>query len=209
MNAASDPPAMGKRCARRSPSAGTSLTEALVVVCAASTLVSLAVAGVGDARDRIHAAGAARHLGALVQSARSHAIQSGRTTALRFTADGGGVVVRRFVDGNRNGVRADDIARGVDVSDGTAFVLGEQFPGVSFGLVAGATDVETGTGLSGAGVRVGSAGMLSFAPAGTSSSGTLYVRGRGDTQYAVRVLGGTGRVRVLRFDRPGSRWVSP
>jgi hypothetical protein len=41
---------------------------------------------------------------------------------------------------------------------------------------------------------------VSFTPDGTASSGTVYVRGRGGAQYAVRVLGATARTRVLRYD---------
>ena len=49
-------------------------------------------------------------------------------------------------------------------------------------------------------IRVGRSRMLSFSPTGTSSSGTVYVRGRGAHQLAVRVLGGTGRIRLYDFD---------
>jgi hypothetical protein len=45
-------------------------------------------------------------------------------------------------------------------------------------------------------------------PDGTSSSGTLYLHGRTRAQYAVRVLGVTGRIRTLRFDEPRGRWVA-
>ena len=56
------------------------------------------------------------------------------------------------------------------------------------------------------GVRLGVSRLLSMNADGTSSSGTLYLHGRERTQYAVRVLGVTGRVRVLKFDFVKGRW---
>jgi hypothetical protein len=56
------------------------------------------------------------------------------------------------------------------------------------------------------GVRIGTAGILSMISDGTATSGTLYIRGR-RRQYAVRVLGVTGRTRVLQYS-PGDRsWI--
>jgi hypothetical protein len=49
--------------------------------------------------------------------------------------------------------------------------------------------------------------LLSFTPTGTASSRTLYVRGRDGSQYAVRVLGATGRTRVLRYAPAIRAWV--
>ena len=57
------------------------------------------------------------------------------------------------------------------------------------------------------GVRIGTPKILTISPDGTATSGTLYVQGA-RAQYAVRVLGATGRTRVLKYE-PGSRsWVS-
>ena len=57
-------------------------------------------------------------------------------------------------------------------------------------------------------VRIGSSSLMSFTPLGTATPGTIYLRGRDGSQYAVRVLGATGRTRVLR-DAPGTReWTA-
>jgi hypothetical protein len=55
-------------------------------------------------------------------------------------------------------------------------------------------------------VRLGTSKVLSLNPDGTASSGTLYVHGRDRSQYAVRVLGVTARIRVLKFDFVKGRW---
>jgi hypothetical protein len=55
-------------------------------------------------------------------------------------------------------------------------------------------------------VKLGSSNLLTFTPMGTSSSGTLYVLGRRNLQYAIRVYGETGKVRALRFDSQTRQW---
>jgi hypothetical protein len=46
-----------------------------------------------------------------------------------------------------------------------------------------------------------------MSPDGTATSGTLYLQGK-RAQYAVRVLGATGRTRVLAFDRERQTWIN-
>jgi hypothetical protein len=49
--------------------------------------------------------------------------------------------------------------------------------------------------------------LMSFSPLGTASSRTLYLRGADRSEYAVRVLGATGRTRVLRLVASSGAWV--
>ncbi len=85
--------------------------------------------------------------------------------------------------------------------------LADKFPGVSFGLMNGYPDADEQTGTGADGVRIGRARIETMSPDGTATPGTLYVHGR-RSQFAVRVLGATGRVRVLEY-RPGEqRWIS-
>ena len=74
--------------------------------------------------------------------------------------------------------------------------LAWHFPGVSFGICrrrAGRGRRSRPTAPTA--FASASAQLLAMNADGTSSSGTLYLRGRGPSQYAVRVLGVTGRVR--------------
>lgn len=149
--------------------------------------------------DRSRAWAAARYLAARMALARSQAAARSANVALRFEEDSGGITFGVFVDGNRNGVRTRDIASLIDRPVDPPIHLSDLFPGVSFALSddAGATDP----------VRVGSSNLLSFSPLGTATSGTVYVRGRDGSQLAVRVLGATGRTRVLRYMPRTREWV--
>ncbi len=55
-------------------------------------------------------------------------------------------------------------------------------------------------------IKLGASNILTFSPAGTSSPGSLYVLGRNRAQYVIRVLGQTGKTRVLKFDARARQW---
>jgi type II secretory pathway pseudopilin PulG len=86
-------------------------------------------------------------------------------------------------------------------------MLAWHFQGVTFGILAGVPDANGVAAGTSDGVRLGSSALLSMNPNGSSSSGTLYMHGRRRAQYAVRVLGETGRIRVLRYDDRRLVWV--
>ena len=163
-----------------------------------AVLSALAVPSALASVDRARATAAARYLTSRMAMARSHAVMRAATVALRFDDDSTGVTFQMFVDGNRNGVRTRDIASRVDRPlDGLAR-LSDLFPGVA---IAASDDVGSDP------LRIGSSNLLSFSPLGTATSGSVYVRGRDGTQFAIRILGATGRVRVQRY-RPVTRsWV--
>jgi hypothetical protein len=79
---------------------------------------------------------------------------------------------------------------------------------VRFGLRAHVPDLDgIRASADGDGVRIGTSRILSMGPDGTATAGTLYLRGRRG-QYAVRVLGATGRTRVLRYEAGTDTWVT-
>ena len=149
--------------------------------------------------DRARTKGAARHLAARVALARMEAVKRGVYVALRFEGRGRAVSFAMFADGNRNGVRTRDIDRRIDHRIDPRVRLADQFPGVSYGLSASAGGGDP--------LRIGSSRLLSISPLGTATSGTLYVRGRDGTQLGVRVVGATGRTRLIRYDERSRQWV--
>jgi hypothetical protein len=110
-------------------------------------------------------------------------------------------------DGNGNGLRTADVQRGEDPAIAAPDMLTWHFQGVTFGILAGVPDANGVPAGTSDGVRLGSSELLSMNPNGSSSPGTLYVHGRRRAQYAVRVLGETGRVRVLRYDTHRLAWI--
>lgn len=163
-----------------------------------TVLAGMAVPQALAALSRARTLAAARYLAARMQGARGQAAARSTHVGLRVVTRGDDLIVSGFRDGNHNGIRAADIASGVDAQVDPELRLGDLFPGVR----AGASDGSVAPPLDGEEVST-----FSFGPTGTASSGTVYIRGRDEGQYAVRVLGATGRVRVLRFRAATRDWV--
>ena len=119
--------------------------------------------------------------------------------------DGDDYTYTTYADGNGNGIRTADIEDGIDQPLGPPERIGDQFAGVRFVLGEGVTDLDGAKNADPNGVRIGKSGILTMGRDGTATSGTLYLRGRGG-QYAVRVLGATGRTRVLLFESGAGTW---
>jgi hypothetical protein len=149
--------------------------------------------------DRSRAWAATRHLSARMALARMQASKRSAYVAIRFEEDASGVAFGMFVDGNGNGVRTRDIRTGADWAIEPPTKLSDVFSGVEIALPGEAGDVD--------GVRLGSTSLLSFSPVGSATPGTIYVRGRDGSQFAVRVLGATGRTRMLQYAPVSRTWV--
>jgi type II secretory pathway pseudopilin PulG len=186
-----------------------SLVELLVCLALALLVCGAGAPGLMAARDGVLANGAAELLVRELHGARIEALKLRANVAIRFEPDGADFLLAVYRDGNGNGVRAADIASGDDPLLRPRQSLCDQFAGVHFGFEPGVPDVDGGdTTADPDPIRVGRSRMLSFSPTGTSTSGTVYLRGPGPHQLAVRVLGGTGRVRSMNFDFGARKWQS-
>jgi prepilin-type N-terminal cleavage/methylation domain-containing protein len=195
------------RNSRRLGDCGLTLIELMFSLAVVVILAGMSVPVSTAALDDLHTAAAARYVAGLVLSDRMDALKRARSVGLRFEASGSDYAFGPFLDGNGNGIRTADIRSGVDAPLGAAQRLSDRFPGVRFGLQAGAPDADGVRGSSTDGVRVGSARIVTTGPDGTATSGTLYLQGR-RAQYAVRILGATARTRVLKFESGAGTWSS-
>ena len=177
---------------------GYTFIEILFVTGLIAILSAIAVPQTLATVDRARATAAARYLASRMAMARSQAVMRSANVALQFEEDRTGITFRMFVDGNRNGVRARDIASRVDQPLDAPARLSDLFPGVAI-----AASGEAGSDP----LRIGSSNLLSFTPLGTATSGSVYVRGRDGSQFAIRILGATGRVRVQRYESSTRAWA--
>lgn len=150
--------------------------------------------------DRARAVAASRYLAQQCGVARFQAVARARYVALRFTPTDDEYVTQMFMDGNRNGVTASDIAGDIDAAVSPPERLSASFPGVRI-------DLDPALGLGADPVRLSGSTLLSFSPEGTATAGTVYVLGRDGSQLAIRVLGVTGRTRIVRYERATRSWV--
>jgi type II secretory pathway pseudopilin PulG len=186
---------------------GYSVLELLFVVGIGMTASAVAVPQVLAGLDDVRTSAAARYLSTRLQRARMEAVMRSTNVAIQFTGTESGYEYAVYVDGNGNGVLTMDIQSGIDRRVGAVESLRSQFTGVDFGAIAGLPPVDPGGTPPGADpIRLGASSLASFSAIGSSSSGTVYIRGRGDSQYAVRILGETGKTRMMKFNRHTRRW---
>jgi hypothetical protein len=186
---------------------GYSLAELAVAVGVVATVAAISVPAVDAGLDETRTAGAARYLSSRLVDARMEAIQRSTEVAVRFTSSGRGYTFGVYADGNHNGVLSRDVQDNVDRAIRGEERLSSNFRNVEFGTLPGLPAIDAGGAPPGDDpVRCGTSNALSFGPLGTSSSGTVYVLGGSRSQYAVRVFGGSAKIRIYRFDWRSGRW---
>jgi prepilin-type N-terminal cleavage/methylation domain-containing protein len=187
--------------------AGYSLLEVLMVITVLVIIAGAAIPLAHGGVDRARAAAAARHMAGRMMTARFEAVRRSAFVAIRFEENAGEYVLRTFVDGNGDGVLSRDIARSIDWPVTNNERLQDHFPGVSFGIQRDVTSLDAGQPLDATDpIQIGSSTLVSFSPDGSSTSGTVFIRGRETSQFAVRLLGLTGRTRVFEFNFADGSW---
>jgi prepilin-type N-terminal cleavage/methylation domain-containing protein len=184
---------------------GYTLVELLIVLLVAVAVCAMSIPVVGYAIEEGRLRGAAFYLSSRLALLRMQAVRRFANVALRFKYDGVKYRYQTFGDGDGDGVKSADITSGRDVPLDLPEAISDKFPGVAFGFIAGCPLVD-GSLPDGNPIRIGSSGLLSISPAGTATSGTLYLRGRTDQAYAVVILGVTGRTRLLHCEAGTGIW---
>lgn len=157
--------------------------------------------------ERSRVAGAAGYVAGRLAVARMEAVRRSAHVAIRIVQTSGGYSLRSFVDGNANGVLTRDIASGVDAAISAEERLEHHFSGIAFCILPNVSAVDRAEMLETSDpIQIGPTSLVSFNPAGSSTSGTLFVCRASGNQFAVRLLGITGRSRVLRFDFGDRQW---
>ena len=179
------------------------LATIAIIAIVAGTGVPLTLSSV----DRARAASASRYVSGLMAKARFEAVRRSAFVAIRFTEDADGYSMRAYADGNGNGVLLRDISDGTDVPVTGPMRIGHHFAGVVIGITPGVTDIDSPQLLDASDpIRIGRSTLLSFSPAGASTSGTLFIRGIRASQFAVRIFGITGRTRIFEYDFGAREW---
>jgi len=194
----------------RTAERGMSVVELMIALALVSTVAGLSVASVSTEAMLAQEEAAARFLVSQIRQTRQEALRRATTVGIRFEPDGDRIRFRQYADGNGNGLRTREIADAVDVALEPPRRLDHDFGGATFGIAGDLPPIEAGGDRLGAGddpIHVGTSRIISFGPNGRGSSGTVYLRGRGGQQFAVRIFGQTGRVRLLQFRPREAAWI--
>jgi type II secretory pathway pseudopilin PulG len=188
-------------------SAGYTLIEVLFALGVMTTMAAATTPRILAALDEYTALGAVRYMSTRLQTTRLEALTRHANVAMRFVQVGDSYHYAAYADGNGDGVRAADIASGVDPKIQDDEQLSDQFAHVDFGTRPGLPAVDPASPPPGTDpIRFGVSDSAAFTPLGTATPGSLYIIGRRGTQYVVRVLGETGKTRILKFDAHLSEW---
>jgi hypothetical protein len=176
---------------------GLSLHELTVVCGIIGVLTAVGMPNFKAHSVRAHLYGATRVFEGEFNKARSMAVRGNVYTAIRFERLDDEPQFSVYADGNRNGVRSVDIAKGIDRRIAGPFPLHGGAPGVRVGILPGlpAPPPERGRLEGDDPIRFGRSDIVSFSPLGTATPGTFYLAGE-EIQGAVRVSVGA-RVRML------------
>ncbi len=194
-------PSVVARCSCR----GASLLEILIVLAIAGLLGSAALGALGEVRDERASREAARGFVADLRGTAQAARRAQRAMAIEFQLTPS-AQWRVLEDGNGNGITTSDIGAGID-APGTAW-LPVFREGAARLAVSRTVPTADGTGSIAAGTSPLQFGVMSrvvFTPRGTATAGSIYVAGRGDRMYAIRILGSTQRIRLLCLS-PSDTW---
>ena len=180
----------------RSRDAGATLIELLIAMIVVVALGAISLPRAAIVVDAGRARQAAVCVGSRFRLARQQAVTLGKNVGVVFDFAAGRWLLRVCRDGTGDGLRRADIQSGSDPCPEGPHSLGDMFPGVDIGVDP---QLRGPAGEPGSAdpVRFGSSDLVSFSPIGSCTAGSLFLRSRGGAQYAVRIAGVTGRLRVL------------
>jgi prepilin-type N-terminal cleavage/methylation domain-containing protein len=190
---------------------GMTLAEILVALAILGAAAIVAVPAGADLLSAARAEAGAREMATTFRALRFKSVALRRYRGLLFERRGRGWIFWEVEDGNGNGLRTSEVKSGVDRTVSGPHRLEEEIEKATPGIPPGGPFPEVPPGRenlddSSDPVQFGSSDLISFSPAGSASSGTLYVTDRRNGLAAVVLYGPTARVRVWRWSAWGRRW---
>ena len=190
---------------------GMTIAELLVALAILAAAALVAVPASVDLLSSARAEAGAREMAVEFRALRFKSVAVRRHRGMLFERVGSGWAFREVEDGNGNGLRTAEVRSGIDRTISGPTRLEDRVEKATPGIPPGGPfpEVPPGTGQldeSSDPVRFGNSDLVSFSPAGSASSGTLYVTDRRNGLSAVVLYGPTARVRVWRWDPWRQRW---
>ena len=191
---------------------GFSLLEMVVVLAIFASVITMAVPNLirQSAGQRVRSAAA--ETVTILRLARANATRLNVKVGVKFILGEDHVAYYRlYQDNDGDGVRSKDILAGIDTPIGAPRRMAHLGHRVGFGFPPGKPPRDPGNPKRRLDrlddpIRFNRSDIASFGPMGTSTPGSLYLTDHRDHLVVVRLLGLTGRVRTLIYDREEERW---
>jgi prepilin-type N-terminal cleavage/methylation domain-containing protein len=187
---------------------GFTLTELLTTIAIVGLIVAVATPSWLTFRRRSAVRAASAEIRAVFHQVRSRAIAQSRNAGVRFSKSGSQWHFAIYDDGDRDGVRNDDIRSGADPMVAPPRLLLQQGQLVSIGLPGTVVRDPDGDKLKpdASPVQFNRSAVCSFTPMGSATPGTIYLTDDAGSLYAVRVYGATAKIRLIRYESSTKRW---
>ena len=187
---------------------GYSLIELLTTVAVLGIILTVALPAFGSMRRKAALRTASAELRSIFHLARSRAIARHANCGLKFLRAGDEWQFAIHDDGDGDGVRNDDIRKGIDPRVRPPRPVLRESKIATIGLLPTTIVDPDGDKLrpDDSPVQMGRSEICSFSELGESTPGTIYLTD-GRELYAVRVFGATAKVRTLRYDAGAKRWI--
>ena len=207
------PPARSRACGSGPlplpRSAGYSAAELVAVLAIAAAGMAIVVPGVFQLSATQAVRSSAGEVRAVLFQARALAISRGRYVGVKFRKNGNRYEWALYGDGNGNGIRTAEIAKGVDPPLGIAipWSRNDVLPGIlRGGRVPDPGNPRTALDRLDDPIRFNASDICSFSPIGESTPGSIYLWDGRDRMAVVRVFGRTAKVRTLYYRRGEKEW---
>lgn len=187
---------------------GFSILEMLVALAIIGVLALCAAPAFATYRRRASMTSQVVELRRIFRSLRMRAVATNRNAGVKFVRVGNEWVYSLYEDGDGDGIRSDDIASGVDRRYAGPSMLAPQFHIASIALLPNTIRDPDGDPLlpTASAVQFNRSTICSFANTGSATPGSVYITDGAGELLVVRVTGGTGRVRTLRYNPGSRRW---
>ncbi len=204
--------AQGATIMRASQPSGFTVLEMLITVFVVGFVAILGIPPMLNWTAGLQVQLAAAEISTCMHKARYRAIQHSQNVAVKFRTGADGVVTfALYRDGDMDGVRNNDIVRGVDPEIQAPRPVAFLSRRVRFGFPEGDAPREPG----GSGerldrledpIRFNNSDLASFSPLGTATPGTVYLTDGKRHLAAVRVLHRSAKISVLSYEPSSETW---
>lgn len=191
--------------------AGYTFIELLFIGSLLGVLVSMTIPSLVFWSGVVHVRLAAGEVAGFLSEARMYSIRHRSNVAIRFENVVEGPRLAMYRDGDGDGVRSNDIRRGIDPQLMLPRVVAMTGADVRFGFPAGRSPKDPSdpsrrlVRLSDP-IRFNRSNMASFSALGTATPGTVYLTADDRHLAAVRVNGRSGHITILLYDRDREVW---
>lgn len=191
---------------------GITLIDLIAVTAILAIMALLVAPPIRKMHDGLELRLAAEEVAGAMRQARQHAIVHNTHVGIKFETDDdtGFVTMSLYRDGDGDGVKSRDIAKGIDPPESAAQPLTHVGAKVRFGFPTGAMPRN----INGRGViprrqdpiRFNRSDIASFGPLGTATPGTVYLTDGSHRVAAVRISSHHGRMRIYYWSRMTGAW---